>query len=87
MFHVLSAARALAVALVLVPMVLAPACAASGPDATVISVGDGDTIPAWINGKPITVRLACIDALETSQRAYSQNVRQILQLRMQSAVI
>ena len=40
-------------------MVLALACAAPGPEATVISVGDDDTIRVWMNGKPITVRLAC----------------------------
>ncbi len=79
---VLSSARALAVALVLVPMVLAPACAAPGPEATVISVGDGDTIRVRMNGKPITVRLACIDAPEMAQRPYGQNARQYLQQRL-----
>jgi endonuclease YncB( thermonuclease family) len=80
--HVLSSARALAVALVLVPMVLAPACAAPGPEATVVSVGDGDTIRVRMNGKPITVRLACIDAPEMAQRPYGQNARQYLQQRL-----
>ncbi|MEH2465385.1 thermonuclease family protein [Nostoc sp.] len=32
--------------------------------ATVVSVGDGDTIRVNTNNKTITVRLACIDALE-----------------------
>jgi endonuclease YncB( thermonuclease family) len=80
--HVLSSARALAVALTLVPMVLAPACAAPGLEATVVSVGDGDTIRVRMNGKPITVRLACIDAPEMVQRPYGQNARQYLQQRL-----
>jgi endonuclease YncB( thermonuclease family) len=80
--RVLSSPRALAVALALVPMVLAPACAAPGPEATVISVGDGDTIRVRMNGKPITVRLACIDAPEMAQRPYGQNARQYLQQRL-----
>jgi endonuclease YncB( thermonuclease family) len=80
--RVLSSARALAVALALVPMVLAPACAAPGPEATVISVGDGDTIRVRMNGKPITVRLDCIDAPEMAQRPYGQNARQYLQQRL-----
>jgi endonuclease YncB( thermonuclease family) len=80
--HVLSSARVLAVALTLVPMVLAPACATPGPEATVISVGDGDTIRVRINGKPSTVRLACIDAPEMVQRPYGQNARQYLQQRL-----
>ena len=42
--YVLSSTRALAVALALVPMVQAPACAAPSLEATVVSVGDGDTI-------------------------------------------
>lgn len=41
--------------------------AISGP-ATLISVGDGDTIRLrGSNGKPVTIRLACIDAPETAQ--------------------
>lgn len=41
--------------------------AVSGP-VTLISVGDGDTIRVRIaNGKPVTIRLACIDAPETAQ--------------------
>jgi endonuclease YncB( thermonuclease family) len=80
--RVLSSPRALAVALALVPMVLAPACAAPGPEATVLSIGDGDTIRVRMNGKPITVRLACIDAPEMAQRPYGQNARQYLQQRL-----
>ncbi|TVP68131.1 MAG: thermonuclease family protein [Leptolyngbya sp. LCM1.Bin17] len=37
------------------------------PSATVVSVGDGDTLRMDYRGENITVRLACIDAPETSQ--------------------
>jgi len=37
------------------------------PEATVISVGDGDTLRMDYQGENITVRLACIDTPETSQ--------------------
>jgi endonuclease YncB( thermonuclease family) len=76
------AARALAIALALLPMAMAQAPAGASPGATVISVGDGDTIRVRINGRPITVRLACIDAPETAQRPYGQNARQYLQQRL-----
>lgn len=35
--------------------------------ATVVSVGDGDTLRANIQGKPTTIRLACVDAMERRQ--------------------
>ena len=38
--------------------------------ATVVSVGDGDTVRVAEGSKRITVRLACIDAPETSQRPW-----------------
>jgi len=75
-------------------MVLALACAAPGPEATVISVGDDDTIRVWMNGKPITVRLACnreggalaqawrLRAPELAQRINGQNAWQYLQQRL-----
>jgi endonuclease YncB( thermonuclease family) len=75
-------ARALAVALSLLQMAMAQAPAGASPEATVVSVGDGDTIRVRMNGKPITVRLACIDAPETAQRPYGQNARQYLQQRL-----
>ena len=37
------------------------------PSATVVSVGDGDTLRMAYQGQNITVRFACIDAPETSQ--------------------
>jgi len=72
----------LASALALIAIVLAPACAVARPVATVVSVGDGDTIRVRMNGKPITVRLACIDAPETAQRPYGQQARNYLQQRL-----
>ena len=38
--------------------------------ATVVSVGDGDTVRVSEGSKRVTVRLACIDAPETSQRPW-----------------
>ena len=43
-----------------------------GMPATILSIGDGDIIRVRMNGKPITVRLACIEAPETAQRPYGQ---------------
>ncbi len=80
------AARALAVALALLPMATAqapaPAPAGTSPEATVISVGDSDTIRVRMNGEPITVRLACIDAPETAQTLFDINLLYALQLHM-----
>jgi endonuclease YncB( thermonuclease family) len=46
----------------------APAIASLNlPVATVVSVGDGDTMRIEYQGQNMTVRLACIDAPETSQ--------------------
>ena len=53
-----------------------------GMAATVLSIGDGDTIRVRMDGKPITVRLACIDAPETAQRPYGQQARSYLQQRL-----
>ena len=50
--------------------------------ATVLSIGDGDTIRVRQGGKAITVRLACIDAPETAQNPYGQQVRRYLQQRL-----
>jgi micrococcal nuclease len=33
----------------------------------VVSTGDGDTLRVRVDGQPVTVRLACVDAPETSQ--------------------
>jgi endonuclease YncB( thermonuclease family) len=56
-----------------------------GMPATVLSIGDGDTIRVRMNGKPITVRLACIDAPETAQRPYGQNASKFCSSACRSA--
>ena len=43
---------------------------AQGVKATVLSIGDGDTIRVRQAGKALTVRLACIDAPESAQAPY-----------------
>lgn len=48
------------------PVVVAPA-QGDRQAAQVISTGDGDGLRAQINGQPVTIRLACIDAPETAQ--------------------
>ena len=73
-------AKALAVAVALLP--LAPAAAVPRPEATVLSIGDGDTIRVRQDGKAITVRMACIDAPETAQSPYGQQSRRYLQQRL-----
>ena len=55
---------------------------AQGVSATVLSIGDGDTIRVRQAGKALTVRLACIDAPETAQGPYGQQARSYLQQRL-----
>jgi len=50
--------------------------------ATVLSIGDGDTIRVRQVGRAVTVRLACIDAPETAQSPYGQQARNSLQQRL-----
>ena len=60
-----------------------PGCViAQGVKATVLSIGDGDTIRVRQAGKTLTVRLACIDAPETAQTPYGLKSRQYLQQRL-----
>ena len=47
--------------------------------ATVISVGDGDTLTVTDAGRRTTIRLACIDAPESAQRPYGTQSRAALQ--------
>jgi endonuclease YncB( thermonuclease family) len=63
-----------AVAFALVLLLAGPAGAA-----TVLSVGDGDTIRVSDGAKRVTIRLACIDAPETAQKPYGIDARQKLQ--------
>ena len=51
-------------------LLLALCLTTSANAATVVSVGDGDTVRVSEDSKRVTVRLACIDAPETSQRPW-----------------
>jgi len=53
--------------------------AASAPAATVLSVGDGDTIRVSDGPQRLTIRLACIDAPEMAQAPYGAQSREHLQ--------
>ena len=53
-----------------------------GLSATVLSIGDGDTIRVRQSGRAVTVRLACIDGPETAQSPYGQQARSYLQQRL-----
>jgi endonuclease YncB( thermonuclease family) len=55
---------------------------AQGVKATVLSIGDGDTIRVLQAGKALTVRLACIDVPETAQCPYGQQARTYLRQRL-----
>ena len=68
--HLLGRLAVIAVAFAL------PACA-SQP--TVLSVGDGDTLAVATNGKRVTVRLACVDAPETTHSPYGRKSKESLQ--------
>jgi endonuclease YncB( thermonuclease family) len=68
--------RLLSAASLLALQLLTPLAAGA---ATVISVGDGDTLRVADRGKNITVRVACIDAPEMAQAPYGQQARQALQ--------
>ena len=54
--------------------VLGPLCQAATA-ATVVSIGDGDTISVLERGQKLKVRLACIDAPETAQSPYGLSSR------------
>jgi endonuclease YncB( thermonuclease family) len=55
---------------------------AQAQSSTVLSIGDGDTIRVRQGARAITVRLACIDAPETAQSPWGQQVRRTLQQRL-----
>jgi endonuclease YncB( thermonuclease family) len=56
--------------------------AAQAITATVLSIGDGDTIRVRQSGRVISVRLACIDAPESAQGPYGQQAHRYLQRRL-----
>lgn len=65
------------------PMALSPAALAGHEvRATVLSIGDGDTIRVQQGGKRTTIRLACIDAPEMAQTPDGANARSYLQSRL-----
>ena len=69
--------KASTILLVLVGLSLAalgPLCQAATA-ATVLSIGDGDTISVLERGQTLKVRLACIDAPETAQSSYGMASR------------
>ena len=47
--------------------------------ATVVSVGDGDTLRVRDGGQQLTIRLACIDAPEMAQAPHGARSRELLQ--------
>lgn len=61
------------------PLALALLLAGPAGAASVLSVGDGDTIRVSDGGRRLTIRLACIDAPETGQSPYGTSSRQRLQ--------
>jgi endonuclease YncB( thermonuclease family) len=76
-------ARTFLLSLVALAALAWPGCVvAQGIKATVLSIGDGDTIRVRQAGKALTVRLACIDAPETAQSPYGQQARTYLQQRL-----
>ena len=58
------------------------ALAAGDFQATVLSVGDGDTLRVSRGGVPLTLRLACIDAPEMAQGPYGARSRTYLLSRL-----
>ena len=59
-------------------LLLAACLTTSVNAATVVSVGDGDTIRVSEGNKKITVRLACIDAPERSQQPWGSKSTELL---------
>jgi len=68
--------------LLVFPLLLAPLLAiAQTTPATVVSIGDGDTLRIRQSGQVTTIRLACVDAPERSQKPFgSQSTSRLKQL-------
>ena len=73
-----AALKALTLAVAISGVLLQPPPAQAAA-ATVVSIGDGDTLRVRQGGHLLTVRLACIDAPETSQAPFGARARQQLQ--------
>ena len=59
--------------LLIFPVLLSPAfILAQNPSATVVSIGDGDTLRIREAGQVTTIRLACVDAPERKQTHWGQ---------------
>lgn len=56
-----------------------PLLAQTNQTGTVISTGDGDTLRVQVNGKPITVRMACTDAPESTQAGGKESATRLSQ--------
>jgi endonuclease YncB( thermonuclease family) len=69
-------------ALLLVSSPVPSAALPQSSAATVVSIGDGDTIRVRQAGRLVTVRLACIDAPEMAQAPYGAQARRYLQTRL-----
>ena len=65
---------------VAVALVLKGLLSSQGFAADVLSIGDGDTVMVKEQGAKVKVRLACIDAPETSQRPYGRQSRDALKV-------
>jgi endonuclease YncB( thermonuclease family) len=79
--------RSLVLALLCAGLVLLTAsCAAVSqpPGASVVSVGDGDSIQVRQAGQLLRVRLACIDAPEQGQRPHGQQAHRELRQQLPS---
>ena len=76
------AKRSLLVVAALTALAWPAGVAGQGDTATLLSIGDGDTIRVRQAGRVITVRLACIDSPENAQAPYGQQARRYLQQRL-----
>ena len=72
----------LGVFLSVLPAPAAPAPPLPAFQATVLSIGDGDTLRVNRDGQPITIRLACIDAPEIRQHPWGLQSRDSLRQRL-----